>query len=82
MQTTKPPLIFLLFLAVVCQLTHAQSRPEEQAASGDLSVEQRAKNGDPEAQDEMGLAAEEDRQYARRSNGSTSQLSRASVSCR
>jgi uncharacterized protein len=64
MQILKQSLILLLFSAVVGQLAVSQSGQDEQAPSNDLSVEQRARNGDPEAQDEMGLAAEERRQYA------------------
>jgi len=64
MQTTKPPLILLLFIALVCQLAVSQLNPDRQAASDNLSVERRAMNGEPEAQDEMGVAAEERHQYA------------------
>lgn len=64
MQITKTSLILLLLFAVACRLTYGQSPPEEQAATGDLTVEQRARNGDPEAQDEMGLATEDNQHYA------------------
>jgi len=64
MRITKTSLILLPLLSAACQLTYGQSKPEEQSASGDLSVEVKAKNGDSESQDEMGLAAEELHHYA------------------
>lgn len=64
MQTTKPSLIVFLFLStVLCQLASSQSARDVEAAS-DVRVEQRSENGDAEAQNEMGLVADDSRHYA------------------
>jgi TPR repeat protein len=64
MHIVKQSLIPLMIAVLVCQVGVSQSEPGEHAASSELSVERRARNGDPEAQDEMGLAAEERHEYA------------------
>jgi hypothetical protein len=63
MRRTKPALLACLLLVMaVCQFVVAQSGEDNQAAS-DLSLEQKAANGDPEAQNQMGLDANDARRY-------------------
>lgn len=54
-------LVFLLFLAGTCQLAVGQS--DQDKDSPNYNIEQEAEKGDPEAQNEMGLAAHDDHRY-------------------
>jgi TPR repeat protein len=56
-------LALMVFAAVVCRSAACQSDQSEQSAP-ELSLEERAERGDPEAQNEMGLAANDDHRYA------------------
>jgi TPR repeat protein len=63
MPKTKPSLIVLSLLFVsLCQPTSSQATGSNQPPSS-LSVEERAENGDAEAQDEMGVDANEAHHY-------------------
>ncbi len=57
------PLSLLLLLVMFCQPGVSQSDGDKQAPA-EMTVDQKAENGDAEAQNEMGLAADAEHRYA------------------